>query len=200
MTTLGGGGSGQWARELVDMSITLKVTVAVALATAALGAPTQAAAPAPIGGAVSVSPLARAVRVDPPVPRAPAVSPMLRDMLDRVNAERSARGLAPMSYDDRLVLAAQGHSDDQARRGRMSHTGGDGSTMSTRIDRVGYDWRRLAENVAYGQRDVAAVMDAWMSSSGHRRNILSSNVHIGVGLAYGADGRPYWTQVFATPA
>ena len=185
------------------MKITWQATLAVALVAAAIGAPTAAAAPDPIGGAASVSPLAQAVRVDPPAPptpRAPAVSPLLSDMLDRVNAERSARGLAPMRYDDRLVLAAQGHSDDQASRGRMSHTGGDSSTMSTRIDRVGYDWRRLAENVAYGQRDVATVMDAWMSSSGHRRNILSSNVHIGVGVAYAADGRPYWTQVFATPA
>jgi len=182
------------------MRIPWRATLAVVLAAAAFGAPTSAAAPDPIGGAASVGPLAQAVRVDPPAPPAPAVSPMLRDMLDRVNAERSARGLAPMRYDDRLVLAAQRHSDDQARRGRMSHTGGDGSTMSIRVDRVGYDWRRLAENVAYGQPDVAAVMDAWMSSAGHRRNILSTNVHLGAGVAYGTDGRPYWTQVFGTPS
>lgn len=59
--------------------------------------------------------------------------------------------------------------------------------------------RSAAENVAYGYGTPAAVMAGWMNSDGHRRNILSSNTHIGVGLAYGANGRPYWTQVFATP-
>ena len=122
---------------------------------------------------------------------------MLRDMLERVNAERSVSGLTPMLLDDRLVLAAQRHSDDQARRGRMSHTGSDGSTVTARVDRVGYNWRSIAENVAYGYPDAAAVMAGWMASDGHRRNILSANVDLGVGLAYGADGRPYWTQVFA---
>lgn len=82
---------------------------------------------------------------------------------------------------------------------RMSHTGSDGSTMVQRIDRVGFPWRSAAENVAYGYPSATAVMGAWMNSTGHRRNILSSNTHIGVGLAYGADGLPYWTQVFATP-
>ena len=124
---------------------------------------------------------------------------MVGDILARVNAERAARGLAPMRLDDRLVLAAQRHSEDQARSGRMSHTGSDGSTLAVRVDRVGYGWRSVAENVAYGYPDAAAVMAGWMASDGHRGNILSANVDLGVGLAYGADGRPYWTEVFAAP-
>ena len=171
------------------------VVAAVALVVAVAGPSAGAAAPPAIDGAVPTVALARAVRVGPP---APPVSPMLRDMLALVNAERSARGLAPMRYDDRLVRAAQQHSEDQARAGRLSHTGSDGSTVARRVDRVGYSWRSLAENVAYGYPDVAAVMAGWMASDGHRRNILSANVDFGVGLAHGADGRPYWTQVFAT--
>jgi uncharacterized protein YkwD len=172
------------------------VVAALAIVIAAGGPSADAAAPRTITGAVPTASLALAVRVDPP---AAAVSPMLRDMLARVNAERASRGLAPMRYDDRLVLAAQRHSDDQARSGRMSHTGSDGSNVAVRVDRVGYSWRSLAENVAYGYPDVEAVTAGWMESEGHRRNILSANVHIGVGLAIGADGLPYWTQVFGTP-
>ena len=81
----------------------------------------------------------------------------------------------------------------------MTHTGSDGSTVAVRVDRVGYGWRSLAENVAFGYTDVSAVMAGWMASDGHRRNILSSNTHLGLGVAAGADGRLYWTQVFATP-
>ena len=127
------------------------------------------------------------------------MSPILLETLDRVNAERSARGLAPFTYDDRLILAAQRHSEDQASRGQMSHTGGDGSTLAVRIDRLGYSWSRLGENVAYGSPDAALVVAAWMASPGHRANILSVNTQFGVGIALDADGREYWTQVFGTP-
>ncbi len=156
-----------------------------------------AAAPTAINEPATTASLARAERLRPPARQA---SLSLGDMLDRVNAERSARGLAPMRYDDRLILAAQRHSADQAARGQMSHAGGDGSTLDVRIDRVGYPWRSIAENVAHGQQDAASVLAAWMASDGHRRNILSANTQFGVGLAVGADGLTYWTQVFASPS
>ena len=81
----------------------------------------------------------------------------------------------------------------------MSHTGGDGSTLAVRIDRVGYSWSRIGENVAVGFPDAASVVAAWMASPGHRDNILSVNTQFGLGLTLGVDGRPYWTQVFGTP-
>jgi uncharacterized protein YkwD len=45
-----------------------------------------------------------------------------------------------------------------------------------------------------------SVFDGWMNSPGHRANILSDEVHMGVGAATGGNGRMYWTQKFATPA
>ena len=194
----------QRAREPIDVRNS-RVGLAVAVLVVALAGPSSAvAAPTSIGGSMSSTRLAHAVRnqQQPPVlppPVAPPVSPVLRDMLDGVNAERSSHGLAPLRYDERLVLAAQWHSDDQARQGRLSHTGTDGSTLEVRVDRFGYDWLSVAENVAYGSPDAASVLVEWMASASHRRNILSANVDLGVGLAYGADGRAYWTQVFAAP-
>ena len=82
----------------------------------------------------------------------------------------------------------------------MSHTGSDGSNPGDRIARAGYRFSAWAENVAMGYPDAASVMDGWMNSPGHRANILSGNVtEIGVGLAYAADGAPYWTMVLARP-
>jgi len=53
-----------------------------------------------------------------------------------------------------------------------------------------------AENIAYGQPNPAAVMDAWMDSSGHRANILNCELTaLGVGIAEGPGG-PWWTQLF----
>ncbi len=135
----------------------------------------------------------------PPPPSAPVLSADYQRQLELVNAERSRHGLPPMIYDLKLEQAAQGHSQDQANRRTMTHRGADGSNTGDRLRRVGYSFRNWAENVAFGYGSVDAVMIAWMGSSGHARNILSSNTHIGFGLAYSADGLPYYTQVFATP-
>lgn len=176
----------------------LAAAAAVALTT--LVVPTFVeGAPSGLDRSLSSGGLRPAVRLDPPKPPpAPAPSPV-RQVVDLVNAERAARGLPAMAIDSRLELAAQRHSQDQAAMRRMSHTGSDGSTFVQRIDRVGFPWRSAAENVAYGYATPSSVMAAWMNSPGHRQNILSSNTHIGVGLAYGSDGLPYWTQLFATP-
>jgi uncharacterized protein YkwD len=116
------------------------------------------------------------------------------------NEERAQAGCAALTVDSRLAAAARAHSADMATRGYFDHTTPDGVTFDQRITRAGFTWSRAAENIAAGQRGPAAVMRAWMNSDGHRSNIVNCQLtHIGVGLAYNADNRPYWTQDFATP-
>lgn len=140
---------------------------------------------------------------DPPPPPAPpptGLDPMLEDVLDLVNAERAARGLGAVVHQGQLGSAAQLHSEDQARRGVLSHTGSNGSSPGDRIAAAGYDYRGWGENIASGSPSAESVMSAWMNSSGHRRNILNPTyTEIGLGLADTAGGTPYWTQVFAQP-
>ncbi|WP_420452133.1 CAP domain-containing protein [Ilumatobacter sp.] len=125
----------------------------------------------------------------------------LAEVLALTNDHRRAHGLTPLRIDVSLAAAADRHSRDQAACERMSHTGSDGSSAGDRIARAGYRWRRWAENVAYGYRTPEAVVGGWMSSPGHRANILSRHTtEVGVGVAESASGRAYWTQVFATPA
>ncbi|PWR11859.1 hypothetical protein DKT68_04620 [Micromonospora acroterricola] len=127
-----------------------------------------------------------------------SVSAQAREVVDLVNAERAKAGCKALSIDDKLMTAAQRHSQDQADHQNMSHTGSDGSDAGVRLDRVGYTWRTYGENVAWNQKTPAAVMDAWMNSSGHRANILNcAFTEIGVGIA--SSNGPYWTQVFAAP-
>ncbi|MEH0932322.1 CAP domain-containing protein [Micromonospora sp. CPCC 205558] len=127
-----------------------------------------------------------------------SVSAQAREVVDLVNAERAKAGCKALSINDKLMTAAQRHSQDQADHQNMSHTGSDGSNSGTRLDRVGYAWRTYGENVAWNQKTPAAVMDAWMNSSGHRANILNcAFTEIGVGIA--SSNGPYWTQVFAAP-
>jgi uncharacterized protein YkwD len=127
----------------------------------------------------------------------PANFPRL--MLTAVNAERAKLNLSPLCLNLKLQKSAQLHSEDQANNNFMSHTGSSGSTMSSRITAQRFQWNAIAENVAAGQPDVAAVMSSWMNSPGHKANILGKYKFFGTGYAFNANGdfQHYWTQDFA---
>ncbi|MEU2751474.1 CAP domain-containing protein [Streptomyces collinus] len=117
-------------------------------------------------------------------------------VLALVNKERATAGCSPVTANDRLTRAADDYSDVMASSGVMSHTGPDGSTMTTRVEAAGYQWSTLGENIAQGQADAASVMKSWMNSPGHRANILNCSFkELGVGVHFG-DGGPWWTQNF----
>lgn len=119
-------------------------------------------------------------------------------VLSLVNKERAAAGCGALTANAKLSAAARAYSDTMARSGVMSHTGPDGSTMTSRVEAAGYKWSRLGENIARGQADAASVMNSWMNSSGHRANILNCDFReIGIGVHKG-DGGPWWTQNFGT--
>ena len=101
----------------------------------------------------------------------------------------------PLAAEPRLTAAAQRHSGDMHANGFMSHTGSDGSSLRQRVEREGYAWSRVGENVAWGYGSPEAVMVGWLSSPGHCANIMRPEYTvIGLGLA-----GTHWTQVFAHP-
>ena len=129
----------------------------------------------------------------------PAASTPVGEVLRLVNVERAKAGCGALTVDSRLAAAAGAHSADMAANKYFSHTGRNGSDVADRVEAAGYTWSSVGENIAKGQPTPAAVMQAWMNSSGHRANILNCRFrNIGIGLAY--DGRsPVWTQDFGTP-
>lgn len=129
--------------------------------------------------------------VVPPTPT-PAPQTIEAQVVALTNAERSAAGCAPVTIDVRLHDAAQAHADDMATQGYFSHTSKDGREFWERMDDAGYPWRNAAENIAWGYRSPAAVMDGWMNSQGHRDNILNCKLS-DVGIGYNPDGN-YWVM------
>lgn len=130
-----------------------------------------------------------------PAAAAPASGDVAK-VVELVNAERSKAGCSPVTVNAALTKAAQAHSEDMAAHRNMSHTGSDGSSPDDRITSAGYNWRTYGENVAYGYDTPEKVMAGWMSSPGHRENILNCEFkEIGVGLA---QPDSYWTQDFGT--
>ncbi|MFF5703750.1 CAP domain-containing protein [Streptomyces sp. NPDC012794] len=135
------------------------------------------------------------VSAEPAAPQAPgAPSDALTKVLELVNQARAAAGCPAVTINEKLTKAAQDHSADMAAHRNMSHTGSDGSDAGRRLTRAGYEWRTYGENVAYGYNSPEQVMEGWMNSPGHKRNILDcSYKEIGIGLAQPGQ---YWTQDF----
>ncbi|MFE7622721.1 CAP domain-containing protein [Streptomyces sp. NPDC057509] len=116
-------------------------------------------------------------------------------VLALVNQERAKVGCSPVTASASLASLAQNFSDDMAERGFFGHTDPDGKTPWDRADAAGVSGLG-GENIARGQADAQAVMDAWMNSDGHRANILNCDYKtLGVGVHLGAGG-PWWTQDF----
>ena len=129
-------------------------------------------------------------------------------VVNLINQERQDRGLSALTQNSSLRLAARRHSEDMACNDFFSHTGSDGSTLSSRILAAGYSYSWAAENIAASSSSsfsAQSVVNMWMNSPGHRSNILSENaVHIGVGFIYAGDSDPgdfdaYYTSDFGRP-
>lgn len=107
-----------------------------------------------------------------------------------------------LTWNASLTSAAQVHSNNMANYDFFSHTGLDDSTVATRVTAQGYTWSYVAENIAGGQTTAQSVVDAWMTSDGHCKNIMSETPSE-MGLACSANSDAtynyYWTQVFAKP-
>ncbi|MEM5476741.1 CAP domain-containing protein [Pacificibacter sp. AS14] len=109
------------------------------------------------------------------------------EILSAVNAERARNGLQPLVYNGLLTRAARAHVDDMMRTGIFSHTGSDGGTAADRTRRVGYNYCIVGENLSIGYPSVHAAVQGWMTSKGHRDNILNRRFdEIGIGIGEGA--------------
>lgn len=116
-------------------------------------------------------------------------------VLKLVNAERSKAGCDALTASAKLTDLAEAFSDDMALRDFFDHTDPDGASPWDRAEKAGITGLG-GENIARGQADAEAVMEAWMDSSGHRANILNCDFKtLGVGVHLGSGG-PWWTQDF----
>lgn len=116
------------------------------------------------------------------------------EVIRLVNEERRKNGLSPLQANWELSRVARYKSQDMRDKRYFSHTSPTYGSPFTMMQNFGIRYRSAGENIAMGQRTPAAVVNAWMQSSGHRANILNASfTEIGVG--YVADGN-YWTQMF----
>lgn len=126
---------------------------------------------------------------------APAPASMSADILRYVNEYRHSKHLAPLQPNSFISSIALEHSRDMlSGKTPFGHEG-----FRARIDRIRKKLGPIhvaAENVASGPMGAREVVDGWLHSPGHRRNIEGDFRLTGIGLAYGRKGMIYFTQIF----
>jgi uncharacterized protein YkwD len=126
-----------------------------------------------------------------------------RNVVDAINEIRRDHGLGRLAPMDGLADIARDHSADMVAREFFAHRSPDGRMARQRVEDGGVQVNGVAENL-YKCRGVddplVATVEGWMESKGHRKNILGVEyTHTGVGIAVGADGTIYFTQLFTRP-
>lgn len=148
-----------------------------------------------------------------------------RKIHDLVNREREKRGLKSLSLDTSLSGIARKFSADMARRNFFSHKDPEGRGFDRRYLAAGFSCRiRIGSTIYLGAENISqddvidsaslrdgktflqyrtedeiarSVVERWMKSKGHRRNILTPYFkREGIGVAVGNDGKVYVTEDF----
>ena len=112
-----------------------------------------------------------------------------------MDAARRSNGLPAATPDSQLDRAALEQARYMAAAGEMTHTTRRGRDFASR--KKDNDIKgTAAENVAYGATDIGSVMQMWMESPPHRRNMLDPRFsRFGVASASDAKGKRYWAMV-----
>lgn len=118
------------------------------------------------------------------------------ELLDYVNAERAASGKAPLTWSGDLEYCAC------VRAGELPYLTNDQNANHLRPN--GYDWFTVnpdimwGENIAYGQRSVSEVHNAWTNSSGHYENMMNPDFTTFAAALYQTDDGYgyYWIEEF----
>ena len=129
----------------------------------------------------------------------------LSEVLRLSNIFRAENGLAPLVANAELAEAAQSHSEAMAKRDFFAHTDLNGKEPWDRAQAAGYDYSAIAENIAAGQRTPEQVVNGWINSPGHRRNLLNPT-YTDLGVGYfklendtgSVNYNTYWTQLFGS--
>ena len=143
-----------------------------------------------------------------------------------INAERMTQNVRPLKLDDRLADIARRHSRDMADRGFFDHINPDGKTPTERGRAGRYTCKKylgeyiaegLAENIFQNnlysrvimhgkemtfdwntaEKIAQSTVEGWMTSAGHRRNILTSRYQrTGIGIIVASNDKVLITQLF----
>lgn len=125
------------------------------------------------------------------------------EVFELTNHERARERVAPLERNRLLDRAAQMKADDMAEKGYYAHVSPEGRTPMYFVERAGYAYRIIGENLVVQRTTAEQVLAAFMGSPGHRTNILRADFsEVGIGVAHGGyKGKTttFTVQLFGAP-
>jgi uncharacterized protein YkwD len=103
----------------------------------------------------------------------------------------------PLIWNNELQLSALGHAQDMSRNKYFSHVSKNGNKIKDRITAAGYTYTgfqsfTIGENIAFNQRSIREVMQGWLNSPSHCKNLMNPDFkEVGIAMQ-----NYYWVQDF----
>ena len=115
------------------------------------------------------------------------------EILELINEHRVSLNLNQLQTMPILKSVANRHTRNMIRDGKYSH-----NNFYLRSEYIKFKTNAstVSENVAYGYHDALSIVNAWISSGGHRRNIESNSTHFDISMESDINGRLYATNIF----
>ena len=118
-------------------------------------------------------------------------------MANLLNQDRKNNGRATLTLDAELSRIARIKSADMRDNRYFAHESPTYGRVGEMLKHFGYRYSAAGENIAH-HANVDKAQAAFMSSSGHRANILNNGwTKFGIGIVQDANGYIYATQIFA---
>jgi uncharacterized protein YkwD len=122
------------------------------------------------------------------------------DLVKGLNKLRAASKRAPLKSNRRLNDAASRVARSLAEADSLDTTKNPDADLGRNLEAAGYRYRKVAVSAASGQPDPDDALATWKDDPGTRQTLLGDFTEVGVGVAVGASGRPYWCLILARPA
>ena len=78
----------------------------------------------------------------------------------------------PLILNDTLHLSAADYASNMYQQNFFAHIGPDGKNVGQRVDRFGYSWKFIGENLGQGQSDIQELIGDWKRSFTHCKLLM----------------------------
>lgn len=126
----------------------------------------------------------------------PSLSADEKEVFDLINKQRTNNGLQPLKIDSEVQRVARIKAQDMVNNNYFAHESPTYGSPFNMLKSFKISYKTAGENIAANSSNSGAV-NAWMNSSGHKANILSSNFnYTGIGVVSSTKYGKVYVQMF----
>lgn len=115
------------------------------------------------------------------------------DLMDRINQHRATKGLPLLQQIEHVSFKAYEHNQFMIANNEVSHQNFEYRSNHLRQTLPA---SRVGENLAYNFQSNNGVLNAWLNSDGHAKNIEGDFTHFGISISTDSNGKKYYTNIF----